>query len=147
MGNCTSRESIPMATAKLVMMDGSLREFIYPVKASSLVENDHPTFFICDSDEMELDQVISPMSADKELMPGNLYFALPLDRLRRRLRGEEMAALAWKACSALKMSGGGDEKSGCGLKHLVFSVVGMGSKVATGDKWWRFSPEGKEAWV
>ncbi|XP_009759929.1 uncharacterized protein LOC107828775 [Nicotiana tabacum] len=109
MGICSSCESTSIATAKLILQDGRLQEFPYPVKASFLLQRD-PTIFICNSDEMEFGDVVSAISADEELQPGQLYFALPLSNLKRRLKAEEMAALAVKASSAL--SNCGSEKYG-----------------------------------
>ncbi|XP_009799961.1 uncharacterized protein [Nicotiana sylvestris] len=117
MGICSSCESTSVATAKLILQDGRLQEFPYPVKASYLLQRD-PTIFICNSDEMEFGDVVSAISADEELQPGQLYFALPLSNLKRRLQAEEMAALAVKASSALNNCGG--EKYGCRRKASDF---------------------------
>nr|GMC57094.1 HTH-type transcriptional regulator protein ptxE [Ipomoea batatas] len=131
MGICTSCESTSVATAKLILTDGRLEEFSYPVKASYVLQKD-PTIFICNSDEMDFGDVVSAISGDEELQPGQLYFALPLSRLKRRLQAEEMAALAVKASSALTKSGGGaccDKKCGCRRKTLDFPLE-KGSKAA-----------------
>lgn len=64
------------------------------------------TCFICNSDEMQFDGIVSAVAADEELQPGQLYFALPLSRLDRPLRAQEMAALAVRANSALRRSAG-----------------------------------------
>ncbi|KDP31830.1 hypothetical protein JCGZ_12291 [Jatropha curcas] len=122
MGICNSCESTHVATAKLILQDGRLQEFSYPVKVSYVLQK-NPTYFICNADEMEFDDVVSAINDDEELQPGQLYFALPLSRLRHPLQPEEMAALAVKASSALMKSNGGD-KCGCGRKTvspLVFS--------------------------
>ncbi|XP_076953931.1 uncharacterized protein LOC143628161 [Bidens hawaiensis] len=100
MGICSSSESTSVATAKLISHDGRLQEFSYPVKVSYVLQN-NPSTFICNSDEMEFDDVVSAISENEELQLGQLYFALPLSRLRRRLQPDEMAALAVKASSAL----------------------------------------------
>ncbi|MCD9558929.1 hypothetical protein HAX54_016629 [Datura stramonium] len=121
MGICNSCESTSVATAKLILQDGRLQEFSYPVKASYLLQKD-PTIFICNSDEMEFGDTVSAINADEELQLGQLYFALPLKRLRSRLRAEDMAALAVKASSALKRSSSCcREKCGCRNKVFVFS--------------------------
>ncbi|CAA0832752.1 Unknown protein [Striga hermonthica] len=104
MGICSSCESTTVATAKLIMDDGGLQEFTCPVKVSYVLQT-NPACFICNSDEMEFGDVVSPVSDDDELQPGQLYFALPLSRMRRRLRAEEMAALAVKATAALSRCG------------------------------------------
>ncbi|XP_076910158.1 uncharacterized protein LOC143567681 [Bidens hawaiensis] len=110
MGICSSSESTSVATAKLISHDGSLLEFSYPVKVSYVLQN-NPSTFICNSDEMEFDDVVSAISENEELQLGQLYFALPLSRLRRRLQPDEMAALAVKASSAL---------AGCRRKNGYF---------------------------
>ncbi|MCD9560317.1 hypothetical protein HAX54_018932 [Datura stramonium] len=102
---CSSYESTSVATVKLILDDGRLQEFSYPVKASYLLQND-PTIFICNSDEMDFGDVVSAVSAEEELQLGQLYFALPLSRLKRKLKAEEMAALAVKASSALNNTSG-----------------------------------------
>ncbi|KAH8503476.1 hypothetical protein POPTR_007G033400v4 [Populus trichocarpa] len=132
MGICSSCESTHVATAKLILQDGRLQEFSYPVKVSFVLAK-IPTYFICNADEMEFDDVVSAINDDEELQPGQLYFALPLSWLKHPLQPEEMAALAVKASSAL-MKSGGAEKCGC-HKKLVFSVENDGKssrRVAAG---------------
>ncbi|KAH7851064.1 hypothetical protein Vadar_006887 [Vaccinium darrowii] len=117
MGICSSCQSTSVATAKLVLHDGRLQEYAYPVKVSYILQKD-PSCFICNSDDMDFDDVVSAVRDDEELQLGQLYFALPLSRLRRRLEAEEMAALAVKASSALMKTG---EK--CGCRRLSFSPM------------------------
>ncbi|KAL2348452.1 hypothetical protein Fmac_002452 [Flemingia macrophylla] len=100
MGNCRSSDSSQVATAKVVLHDGRLQEFPYPVKVSFLLQK-YPTFFICNSDEMDFDDAVSAVHEDHLLQLGQLYFALPLSRLGHPLQPHEMAALAVKASSAL----------------------------------------------
>ncbi|KAL2504886.1 hypothetical protein Adt_20507 [Abeliophyllum distichum] len=118
MGICSSCESTSVATAKLILYDGRLQEFPYPVKVSYVLQK-NPTYFICNSDEMDFNDVVSAVSDDDELQPGQLYFALPLSRLKHRLQAEEMAALAVKASTALAKTGC-SEKCSCRRKILVF---------------------------
>ncbi|KAL8044363.1 hypothetical protein ABFX02_08G041800 [Erythranthe guttata] len=121
MGICSSCDSTSVATAKLILDDGRLQEFPYPVKVSYVLQK-NPACFICNSDEMEFGDVVSAVSNDEELQPGQLYFALPLSQLKHRLQAEDMAALAVKASSALTKSSGGNcgEKCGCRRNILVF---------------------------
>ncbi|XP_071739041.1 uncharacterized protein [Rutidosis leptorrhynchoides] len=119
MGICSSCDSTAVATAKLILLDGTLQEFSYPVKVSYVLQK-HPSTFICNADEMEFDDVVSAIREEDVLQPGQLYFALPLNRLRRPLQPEEMAALAVKASSALSKSGG--EKCGCRRKNIYFTT-------------------------
>ncbi|CAK9315218.1 unnamed protein product [Citrullus colocynthis] len=121
MGICVSSDSINVATAKLILTDGTLVEFSYPVKVSYVLQK-HPARFICNSDEMDFDDVVYAVDDDDELQLGQLYFALPLDRLNQPLQAEEMAALAVKASAALmKAGGGGPEK--CGSRRTAISPV------------------------
>ncbi|KAI3462794.1 hypothetical protein Pfo_019457 [Paulownia fortunei] len=120
MGICSSCDSTSVATAKLILEDGRLLEFPYPVKVSYVLQK-NPACFICNSDEMDFDDVVSAVSDDEELQPGQLYFALPLSRLKHPLQAEEMAALAVKASSALSRSSGNCSEKGCPRNILVFS--------------------------
>ncbi|XP_052196975.1 uncharacterized protein LOC127804205 [Diospyros lotus] len=124
MGICSSCESSSVTTAKLILQDGRLQEFSYPVKASYVMQKD-PSSFICNSDEMEFDVVVSAIGDDEELQPGQLYFVLPASRLRHPLQAEEMAALAVKASAALMKSGG--DKCKCSRKPFC---PGKGVKAA-----------------
>ncbi|XP_057493537.1 uncharacterized protein LOC130779042 [Actinidia eriantha] len=123
MGICNSCESASVATAKLVFPDGAIREFASPVKVSHALDK-NPAWFVCNSDEMEFDDFISAVDDDEELRIGQLYFALPVSWLTRRMRAEDMAALAVKASLAFKKGGGGGERGGCccskRVDHLVF---------------------------
>lgn len=111
-----------MATAKLILQDGRLEEFSYPVKVSYVLQK-NPSSFICNSDEMDFDDVVSVIQDDEELQPGQLYFALPLSRLKQPLQAEEMAALAVKASSALMKSSG--DKCRCRRKSLSSAMVSV----------------------
>ncbi|KAK9749891.1 hypothetical protein RND81_02G158300 [Saponaria officinalis] len=130
MGICTSCTSTSESTAKLILENGKLEEFSYPVKVSFLL-NKHPNVFICNSDDMEFDAVLTAVRERDELQLGELYFALPLGKLGRPLSAEEMAALAVKANAALLLTGGGD-KCGCKSKTGFFgkNVRKSSSKVA-----------------
>ena len=102
MGNCSasSFSSAHIATAKLILHDGSLQEFSSPIRASYILQK-YPMCFICNSDDMDFDDLVLAVDENDELQIGQLYFVLPLSRLGHRLRPEEMAALAVKASSAL----------------------------------------------
>ncbi|XP_019057378.1 PREDICTED: uncharacterized protein LOC104807563 isoform X3 [Tarenaya hassleriana] len=139
MGICSSCDSTQLATAKLILQDGRMMEFTYPVKVGYVLQK-NPMCFICNSDDMDFDDVVSAISADEELQLGHLYFALPLSWLRRSLqplRAEEMAALAVKANSALTSRGGcGREKCRCRRRcatPVVFPADKLRRIVSGGD--------------
>ncbi|KAF5799855.1 hypothetical protein HanRHA438_Chr07g0318421 [Helianthus annuus] len=123
MGICSSCDATAVATAKLILQDGSLQEFSYPVKVSYVLQK-HPSMFIVNSDDMEFDDVVSAIREEDVLQPGQLYFALPLARLRQRLQPQEMAALAVKASSALSKSSGG--------KHVCFATPSLSNTKSSG---------------
>ncbi|KAK8716708.1 hypothetical protein V6N13_044012 [Hibiscus sabdariffa] len=117
MGICSSCDSTHVATGKLILQDGRLQEFPYPVKVSYVLQR-NPMCFICNSDEMDFDNVVSAIQEDEELQPGQLYFALPLSWLKHPLQAHEMAALAVKASYALMKTTGAD-KSGSRRKTVI----------------------------
>ncbi|KQJ90793.1 uncharacterized protein LOC100834434 [Brachypodium distachyon] len=112
MGSCVSRSPASAGsvapTAKVIDMDGSMAQFAAPVTASEALGTAAASarFFLCSSDELRFEAPPRALAADEPLQPGWLYFALPLHMLRRPLSGQEMAALAVKASSALAASAG-----------------------------------------
>ncbi|KAM5576316.1 hypothetical protein ABKV19_007261 [Rosa sericea] len=123
MGICSSTSSTQVATAKLILPDGKLQEYSYPVRVSYVLQK-HPACFICNADEMDFDDVVSAVNDNDELHPGQLYFALPTSWLKHPLQAEEMAALAVRASSALMKSGG--------RKNSVSPVTFSGEEVKPG---------------
>ncbi|CAN6447694.1 unnamed protein product [Victoria cruziana] len=149
MGSCCSRDAAVVSaassssssssscrgTAKLVLPDGDLQEFAWPVKASHVLRRE-PACFICHSDAMGYDGPLAAIGADEELLPGQLYFVLPLSSLRRPLSPAEMAALAARACSALSMKGyavfeADDEEEKGGVSATKRRVGGCGRRART----------------
>ncbi|MQM17851.1 hypothetical protein Taro_050832 [Colocasia esculenta] len=137
MGICTSCEATAVAsTTKVIMEDGQLREFSGPVSAAQVLRKDLGCF-VCNADDMELDDYVTAVGSDEELRPGQLYFVLPRSMLRRRLLPEEMAALAVKASSSLVKSGaaaafgaGMDGAEDCGAPAAPLGGFSVGSRVA-----------------
>ncbi|XP_074306529.1 uncharacterized protein LOC141641779 [Silene latifolia] len=129
MGQCASCTSSSMYTAKLISEDGKLEEFTYPVNVAYLLST-HPNTFICNSEDMEFDGVLTAVKDQENLQLGQLYFALPLSKLRRPLLAEEMAALAVKANAALLQAGVGENKCRRRRKTGFFGGEKSCSKVA-----------------
>ncbi|KAK6121383.1 hypothetical protein DH2020_044865 [Rehmannia glutinosa] len=100
MGNYRSCEPRSTITAKLILQDGQLLEFSWPVSVSLLLQQNSDCF-ICSSDGMEFGEFAVAMGGDELLQPGELYFELPLRWRSQRLRAADMAALASKASVAL----------------------------------------------
>ncbi|XP_047046718.1 uncharacterized protein LOC124651720 [Lolium rigidum] len=106
MGSCVSLSAAPalptVATAKIVLEDGSMAQFATPITARDALGSDaaSSSSFLCSCDELRFDAPARALAAEEELQPGCLYFALPVSMLRRPLSGQDMAALAVKATSA-----------------------------------------------
>lgn len=139
MGICTSSETVaaavtPAATAKVILLDGELREYDRQVRVSHVLQKD-PTCFVCDADVMEIDGFVSAVGADEELRLGNLYFLLPRTMLKHRLHAEDLAALAVRASSALRKAAPAGERirRGTVMSPLVFDV-GSGEGAAVGGE-------------
>ncbi|CAM8990418.1 unnamed protein product [Rhodiola kirilowii] len=108
MGICSSVDATSVITAKLILPDGRLQEYSHPIKACYVLQRfKSPAFFICNSDEMEFNDVVSAVADDEELQLGQLYFLLPLNLLKYPLKAAEMAELAVRASTALMKSCGG----------------------------------------
>ncbi|KAL9414984.1 hypothetical protein AB3S75_043288 [Citrus x aurantiifolia] len=107
MGNGSSSTSV--ATAKVILHHGELREFANPVRVSDILQENHSCFII-NSNDLDFNKVVSAMNEIEELQVGELYFALPLSWLNSPLRAEDMANLAIRASLALNMGSGGGEK-------------------------------------
>ncbi|KAL5704959.1 hypothetical protein ACHQM5_023315 [Ranunculus cassubicifolius] len=134
MGNCTSYGSASISVAKLILQNGEMEEFSYPVRVSYLLEK-YPSCFICDSDSLEYDDFVSAIYGDEQLQPGHLYFALPLSKSKYPLQAEEMAALAVKASMAFIKSGtGGELASSVNDKRDRRSLSGDGCSVGGGRR-------------
>ncbi|PUZ71319.1 hypothetical protein GQ55_2G304700 [Panicum hallii var. hallii] len=114
----SARRQRAVATAKVVNLDGSMAQFAGPVTArEALLElapgeggdrrsGSSPPRFLCSSDELGFDAPARALAADEALRPGQLYFALPAPMLRRPLSGNDMAALAVRAATALAVEAG-----------------------------------------
>ncbi|GJM96755.1 hypothetical protein PR202_ga13618 [Eleusine coracana subsp. coracana] len=107
MGLCVSCDAADegATTARVVLPSGELREYSPPATAALVLHQEADGgegWFLCDADAMGLEgTAVSPVGAGDELRPGQIYFLLPAEMQRRRLTGEEVAALAVKASSAL----------------------------------------------
>uniref|UniRef100_A0ACD6A9M8 Uncharacterized protein n=1 Tax=Avena sativa TaxID=4498 RepID=A0ACD6A9M8_AVESA len=106
MGLCVSCDATAdgAAPARVVLPSGELREYSQQSTAArALEEVDHGEkgWFFCDADGMGFKGSVSPVAGGEELRPGQIYFVLPEEMLRRSITLEEVAALAVKASAAL----------------------------------------------
>ncbi|XP_037438442.1 uncharacterized protein LOC119306279 [Triticum dicoccoides] len=128
MGLCVSYDAAAdgPATARVVLPSGELREYSPSATAAmALEEVGQQGWFLCDADRMGFEGSVAAVAGGEELQPGQIYFVLPAEMLRRRLTGEEVASLAVKASAALvkaatASSSGGRRRRGS-VAPLVFA--------------------------
>ncbi|XP_062213242.1 uncharacterized protein LOC133914102 [Phragmites australis] len=105
MGICVSCDAADegVATARVLLPSGELREYSPPATAALALEEatGEGPWFLCDADVMGFEGSVVAVGAGEELRPGQIYFVLRAEMQRRRLTGEEVAALAVKASAAL----------------------------------------------
>ncbi|KQK13009.1 uncharacterized protein LOC100825041 [Brachypodium distachyon] len=135
MGLCVSCDAAAdgAATARVVLPSGELREYSPPATAALALEEfgvgqqQKQGWFLCDADAMGFEGSVASVGGGEELRPGQIYFVLPAETLRRRLTGEEVAALAVKASAALvkaaasSATGGRRSRRGGSVSPLVFA--------------------------
>ncbi|XP_047088717.1 uncharacterized protein LOC124700675 [Lolium rigidum] len=126
MGLCVSCDAAAdcTPTARVVLPSGELREYSQPATAAVAVEevsHGKEGWFLCDADAMGLQGSVAAVPGADELRPGQIYFVLPAEMLRRSLTLEEVAALAVKASAALvKASSAGGRRRRGSVVPLVF---------------------------
>ncbi|MFS8020365.1 hypothetical protein Hanom_Chr15g01414731 [Helianthus anomalus] len=110
MGGCLSSGSDSVSSssssALVISSTGDLRPYSAPVLVSNVLQTEDSSsssssFFVCNSDNLSYDEHITPLDAQDELDAGQIYFVLPVSKLRNPLSASEMAALAVKASVAL----------------------------------------------
>ncbi|XP_023643472.1 uncharacterized protein LOC17895908 [Capsella rubella] len=101
-------------TAKIVTINGDLREYDVPVLASQVLESESTassssrssSFFLCNSDSLSYDDFIPAIGSDEILQADQIYFVLPISKRQYRLSASDMAALAVKASVAMEKAAG-----------------------------------------
>ncbi|KAF8084995.1 hypothetical protein N665_0688s0016 [Sinapis alba] len=113
MGLCVSigrSECDSSPTAKIVTVNGDLREYNVPVLASQVLEaessSSSSSFFLCNSDSLYYDDFIPAIESEETLQAEQIYFVLPISKRQYRLTASDMAALAVKASVAMEKSAG-----------------------------------------
>ena len=90
-----------LATAKVITIDGSLREYSVATKVSEILDEMNKDSFLCSSDELYLDRDIPALSSHDWVELDQIYFILPRSMADHPLKGQDMATLAVKANLAL----------------------------------------------
>ncbi|KAL4022031.1 hypothetical protein IC575_015750 [Cucumis melo] len=97
----------PPPTAKVISLQGHLREYPVPISVSRVLQTENSSSstsdsFLCNSDRLYFDDFIPSLPLDHQLHPNQIYFILPSSNLHHRLTAPDMAALAVKATLALQ---------------------------------------------
>ena len=104
-------------TAKIVTVNGDLREYNVPVLASQVLEAESSSsssssssrtssYFLCNSDSLYYDDFIPAIESEEFLQADQIYFVLPVSKRQYRLTASDMAALAVKASVAIGKAAG-----------------------------------------
>ncbi|OWM85977.1 uncharacterized protein LOC116213060 [Punica granatum] len=104
-----SSHSASSPTAKVISINGDLREYTLPITAAQVLDSETSSSsssssacFLCNSDRLCYDDYIPALSPSDGLLPSQIYFVLPRSKLQHRLAASDMAALAVKASLALR---------------------------------------------
>ncbi|CAD6206798.1 unnamed protein product [Miscanthus lutarioriparius] len=136
MGICVSCDAADegAATARVVLPSGELREYAPPATAAMALQaaGGEGSWFLCDADGIAFEGgpvAVAVVDPGEELQAGQIYFVLPAEMQRRRLTGDEVAALAVRASTALvKAAAAAQPSSPCRCRRrgavapLVFPV-------------------------
>ncbi|CAA7013528.1 unnamed protein product [Microthlaspi erraticum] len=120
MGLCVSvarNDCDSSPTAKIVTVNGDLREYDVPALASQVLEAESmasssssssrsSSYFLCNSDSLYYDDFIPAIESDEILQADQIYFVLPISKRQYRLTASDMAALAVKASVAIEKAAG-----------------------------------------
>ncbi|GKB54074.1 uncharacterized serine-rich protein-like protein [Tanacetum coccineum] len=129
MGGCLSSvggDSVTVRSSNnsafVISPKGDLRPYSTPVFVSEVLDqmeepSNSASFFVCNSDNLSYDQHIRALDAQHELDAGQIYFVLPISKLRDRLSASELAALAVKASVALNSKPSSSSKSSKGFSQ------------------------------
>ncbi|GLJ16445.1 hypothetical protein SUGI_0279840 [Cryptomeria japonica] len=82
---------LPSDTVKVVLVDGSVKEFERGAKvAEVMLENPH--HFVCNRNCLEVGRRIEPLSADYDLQVKERYVVFPISKLRSALSPSDMVS-------------------------------------------------------
>ncbi|MQM21417.1 hypothetical protein Taro_054457 [Colocasia esculenta] len=113
-------------TAKVITLAGALREYPSHLTAAHVLAGpDRASCFLCSSDELFYDVHIPPLGPEEPLQPGQIYFVLPAEKLRRPLSRSDMKELVARASSALQLASASKKAGRCDGKNRVGKKVGI----------------------
>nr|XP_043625916.1 uncharacterized protein LOC122597381 [Erigeron canadensis] len=81
--------------ARVIFPSGEIRQFRELVKAAEIML-ECPSFFLVNTKSLNINQRFSPLSADEDLEPGNIYIMFPMRRVNSMVTPADMAVF-WMA--------------------------------------------------
>ncbi|KAI3817246.1 hypothetical protein L1987_11035 [Smallanthus sonchifolius] len=93
------------SAARVILPTGEIRQFQDSVKAAEIML-DCPNFFLVNSRSLNINRRFSPLSADEDLEPGNVYIMFPMRRVNSMVTPGDMAVFWLSANSAPKRISG-----------------------------------------
>ncbi|KAI3731584.1 hypothetical protein L1987_62773 [Smallanthus sonchifolius] len=126
--------------ARVIFPSGEIRQFRELIKAAEIMF-ETPSFFLVNSRSLNINRRFSPLSADEDLEPGNIYIMFPMRRVNSMVTPADMAVFWMAGNSAGKRISGrispevSQVTGGGGVKvaeqpRLVVEVPEFGYRVA-----------------
>ncbi|XP_061374469.1 STS14 protein-like [Gastrolobium bilobum] len=122
-------ESFRRPSAIMVIdVDGGIKEYKKPIQAR-LVVSENPTCFLCNSESMYIGTCMPRVPDEEELLPGRIYFLVPLSHSDNPLSLPLLCDLAVKASSALARPNGTTNRASVQRRqmemfnHSLFSLA------------------------
>ncbi|KAL8531790.1 hypothetical protein ACS0TY_008401 [Phlomoides rotata] len=94
-------------SARVILPSGEIRQFRQLVKAAELML-EAPSFFVVNSNSLNIGRRFSPLTADEDLEFGNLYLMFPMRRANSLVTAADVAVFLMAANSAPKRIAGGN---------------------------------------
>ncbi|XP_076947254.1 uncharacterized protein LOC143619131 [Bidens hawaiensis] len=102
MGNYTSTCSLMMITplmktikaARVILPSGKVRQLRELVNAVEIML-ESPGFFLVNARALTINRRFSPLSADEDLEPGNVFIMFPMRRVNSVVTPADMAVFGW----------------------------------------------------
>ncbi|XP_071687225.1 uncharacterized protein [Rutidosis leptorrhynchoides] len=91
--------------ARVIFPTGEIRQFQDSIKAAEIML-DCPNFFLVNSQSLNINKRFSPLSADQDLEPGNVYIMFPMRRVNSMITPADMAVFWMSANNAPKRISG-----------------------------------------
>lgn len=88
--------------AKVVFPDGEIRQVNTPIKAAELML-ESPNFFLVNSQSLKIGRRFSPLNADEDLEPANVYVMFPMKRVNSAATAADMGSLFMTAKRTAKV--------------------------------------------